>query len=196
MKQVIAICLITLLASLAFAADDPIKDADTMDYTMDAPSRIVITGELTASSPTFHRWRPTSYTELGLNCDLVMTSDYTTEPAYDLYCFNVATADPVEFVVTDAGFDTVIYIYCDPFDPMDATLNGVYMDDDDGEGLNSAITADNGVTLTPGNDYWFLICSYSSTIGTYSVSTSDNVALCGTVGAENSTWGAVKGLFE
>ena len=196
MKQVIAILLIVSLATLAFAAPDPIKDPDTMDYVMDAPSRIVITGELTDASPTFHRWRPASYSELGLNCDLVMTSDYSTEPHYDQYCFNVTTADPVEFVVTDASFDTVIYIYCDPFDAMDATLNGVYMDDDDGDGLNSAIIADNGVTLTPGNDYWFIICSYSSTIGTYSVMTSDNVALCGTVATESTTWGAVKGLFE
>ena len=185
MKHAIVILMIMAVASMAFAADMP-KDPDRVDYTMDSPSRIVLTGELTDSSPTWHRWRPTSYEELDLNCGLVFTSDYTNEPHYDQYCFNVSNSDPVEFVVDDAGFDTVIYIYCDPFDAMDPTVNGVYMDDDDGVSLNSAIFAANGVTLTPGNDYWFVICSYSTTIGTYSVQTSDNVALCGTVAAEES----------
>lgn len=195
MKHVIVTLLLVALASMAIASDLP-KDIDRVDYVMDAPSRIVITGELTANSPTFERWRPASYEELGLNCDLVMTSSYTTQPHYDLYCFNVTDNEPVEFVVDEAGFDTVIYIYCDPFDPADATQNAVYMDDDDGDGLNSAIFAANGVTLNPGQDYWFLICSYSSTVGTYSVMTSDNVALCGSVANEASTWSSLKSLFN
>ena len=89
MKIVTALVLLMAFATIAFAADPP-KEADTVDYSMDAPSRIVIDGELTESSPTWHRWRPASYSELGLNCDLVMTSDYTTEPYFDMYCFNVA----------------------------------------------------------------------------------------------------------
>jgi hypothetical protein len=195
MKHVIVTLILVALAGLAIASDLP-KDIDRVDYVMDSPSRIVITGELTMDSPTFERWRPASYEELGLNCDLVMTSSYTTQPHYDLHCFNVVDSEPVEFVVDDAGFDTVIYIYCDPFNPADATQNAVYMDDDDGEGLNSAILAANGVTLNPGQDYWFLICSYSSTVGTYSVMTSDNVALCGSVANEGSTWSNLKGLFN
>ncbi|MEZ4386215.1 MAG: hypothetical protein R3D98_01305 [Candidatus Krumholzibacteriia bacterium] len=194
MKKVIAILVILAMASLALALDLP-KDPDRVDYQMDTPSRIVISGELTLASPTWLRWRPASYDELGLNCDLVMATSYTTQPHYDLYCFNVTTSDPVEFVVDEAGFDTVIYIYCDPFDPNQPTENAVYMDDDDGEGLLSAITAANGVTLTPGLDYWFIICSYSSTVGTYSVSTSDNVALCGGVANEGRSWSNLKGLF-
>ena len=196
MKKAIVILLTLIIAGIAFAADDPIKDPDTVDYVMDQPSRIVIAGELTAASPTWSRWRPASYTELSLDCQLDFVTNYSTQPHYDQYCFNVTTNEPVEFVVTDAGFDTVIYIYCDPFDALNPTANGVYMDDDDGAGLHSAIFVANGVTLTPGNDYWFIICSYSSTIGTYSVQTSDNVALCGTVANDASTWTNVKGLFN
>ena len=195
MKKVIVLLLTLAVAGSVVAADMP-KDVDTVDYQMENPSRIVIAGELTDTTPTWHRWRPSSYSELGLNCDLVMTSDYSTEPHFDMYCFNVSDSEPVEFVVTDATFDTVIYIYCDPFDPMDPTVNAVYMDDDDGEGLYSATFAANGVTLTPGLDYWFIICSYSSTIGTYSVQTSENVALCGGVATESTTWSNLKGLFE
>jgi len=194
MKKVIAIAMIMAFAALAVAADLP-KDPDTVDYIMDSPTRIVITGELTENSDTWHRWRPSSYDELGLDCDLVFSSDYTTEPYMDMYCFTVADSEPVEFVVDAADFDTVIYLYCDPFDPMDPTVNGIYMDDDDGEGLLSAITADNGVTLMPGYNYWFIICSYSSTMGAYSVVTSENVDLCG-VAVEDKSMSTIKSLFQ
>ena len=55
MKQVIAALMILALAGLAMASDLP-KEADTVDYSLDTPSRIVISGELTDSSPTWHRW--------------------------------------------------------------------------------------------------------------------------------------------
>ena len=51
MKIVTALVLLMAFATIAFAADPP-KEADTVDYSMDAPSRIVIDGELTESSPT------------------------------------------------------------------------------------------------------------------------------------------------
>ena len=195
MKKAIVLFLILTVASIASAVDVP-KDFDKTDYIMNPATRIEIAGELTESSPTWHRWRPASYSELSLDCMLNFTSDYTTEPKFDVYCFNVGDSEPVEFVVTDAGFDTVIYIYCDPFDPMDPTVNGVFMDDDDGAGLYSAIMATDGVTLTPETDYWFLICSYSSTMGTFTVQTSENVVLCGGVPNEESTWGNVKSLYR
>jgi hypothetical protein len=195
MKKAIVLILALSLAAVAVASDLP-KDPDRVDYVMDTPSRIEINGELTDASPTWDRWRPDSYSELSLDCMLNFTSDYTTEPHYDQYCLNVSTSDAVEIVVTEAGFDTVIYLYCDPFDAANPTVNGVFMDDDDGDGLLSAILPADGVTLTPGNDYWLIICSYSSTIGTYTIMTGDNVSLCGGVSAEDSSWSSVKGLFK
>jgi len=195
MKKVTALILIMAVASIASAVDMP-KDVDRTDYVMNPATRVSITGELTDSSPTWHRWRPASYSELSLDCMLNFTSDYTTEPRYDLFCLEVTDSEPVEIVVDAASFDTVIYIYCDPFDPMNPTVNGVFMDDDDGAGLLSAIQASDGVTLTPETDYWLIICSYSSTMGTFSIQTSENVYLCGTVANEETSWGGVKGLFR
>jgi hypothetical protein len=194
MRQIAIVLLAILVAGAALAAD-PLK-TDTTDYTLDQPARIQITGELTVNSPTWHRWRPDSYTELSLDCMLNFTYEYTTDPHYDMYCFNVSTSDPVEFVVDDAGFDTVLYIFCDPFDPNNSTTNGVFMDDDDGEGLFSAIMTTDGVTLTPGNDYWLVVCAYSTTYGAYSIQTSDNVALCGSVPADDTNWSSLKALFR
>ncbi len=195
MKKAIAVTMMLAFAGAAFASDPP-KEADLVDYTWDSPVLMTITGELTDATPTFHRWRPGSFSDISLSCELLMTYEYSTDPHYDVYCFNVSDSAPVEFVVDVASFDTVIYIYCDPFDPLQSTVNGVFADDDDGAGLNSAIMASDGVTLTPGNDYWFLICSYSSTIGTYSVQTSSNVSLCGTSATEDSHWGSIKNLFR
>ena len=195
MKIATAIMLIMAFATIAFAVDPP-KDIDNMDYIMDAPSRIVIDGELTLNSPTWHRWRGASFNEIGLNCDLLMTYEYATDPHFDMFCFNVTDTNPVEFVVTAGSFDTVIYIYCDPFDPANSTVNAVYADDDDGVGLLSAITAANGVTLNPGADYWFIICSYSTTVGTFSVQTSDNVSLCDPVANETTDFGTLKSYFK
>ena len=197
MKNVIVVIAIMACSALAFGATDLPKDIDTVDYVLEAPSRLVIEGELTVDSPIFHRWRPASYEDLGLNCDLEMTSDYSNEPYFELFCFNVSDSEPVEFLVDPADFDTVIYIYCDPFNPDDATLNGVFMDDDDGPGLLSAITVDDGVTLAPGADYWLLVCSYgANATGTFTVTTSDNVVLCGTVATDEVEFGMIKSLYR
>jgi hypothetical protein len=198
MKHVIAIVLMMICAAAALAADDPGK-IDVMDGSMDQPSRIQIDGELTENSPVFNRWRPNDYQAVSVDCMLPMEYNYTAQPPYDMYCFNVSTADPVEFEVTEvaSGLDTVVYIYCDPFDPNAAQDNAVIFDDDDGDGLQSYIQASDNVTLVPGNDYWFVICGYNdSDFGTYVVQTSDNVALCGTVANEETTWSNVKGLFD
>lgn len=195
MKQVIAILALVALAATAFAGD-PIKDNDLVDYSFDTPSRIQITGTLDDSSPTWHRWRPNDYQAVSVDCQLPMEYEYTNDPRYDVYCFEVADTAPVEFVVDDATFDTVLYIYCDPFDVAQPTVNGVIFDDDDGEGLWSAIQLSDNVTLQPGNEYWLVICAYSATqTGTYSIMTSDNVALCGGVANEASDWSTIKALF-
>ncbi len=195
MKKVTVLMLAVLIATVAFA-DDPMKGIDNSEYTIEAPGRIEITGELTDNSPTFNRWRPNDYGAVSVDCMLPMEYNYTTEPHYDLYCLNVTDGEAIEVVVTESSFDTVIYLYCDPFDPMNSMDNAVIFDDDDGEGLQSAIQLTDNVTLTPGNDYWLVVCAYSTQIGTFTIQTSDNVELCGGVPVQSSDWSSIKQLFE
>src|SRR6056297_3334051 len=195
MKKVTVLILALLIATVAFA-DDPMKGIDNSEYTIDAPGRLEITGELTESSPTFSRWRPNDYQAVSVDCMLPMEYNYSTEPYYDTYCLNVTDGEAIEVVVTDASFDTVIYLYCDPFDPINAMDNAVIFDDDDGAGLQSAIQLTDNVMLTPGNDYWLVVCAYSSQTGTFTIQTSDNVELCGGVPVQNSDWSSIKQLFE
>ena len=196
MKQVIVILALVALATGALAGD-PIKQTDPVDYTFDTPSRIQLTGALSEDSPIWHRWRPDDYQAVSVDCMLPMEYEYSVDPAYDFYCFEVSDTEPVEFLVDDAEFDTVVYIYCDPFDPALPTENAVIFDDDDGPGLQSAVQLSDNVTLQPGDQYWLVICSYwEGQYGTYSIQTSDNVALCGGVANEASDWSSIKGLFQ
>lgn len=196
MKQVIIALMLVAFAATAMAGD-PIKLSDPVDYTMDTESRIQITGALDENSPTWHRWRPDDYSAVSIDCMLDMPYEYSVDPAYDVHCFEVSDSEPVEFVVDAADFDTVVYIYCDPFDVTLPQDNGVIFDDDDGAGLNSAVQLSDNVTLQPGDQYWLVICSYwEEQYGNYSIQTSDNVALCGSVANETSDWSSIKGLFQ
>ena len=195
MKTAIVAVLLLGMASFAFALDPP-KDPDTTDYVMEGTARLVIAGDLDGTEAPWHRWRGT-FSDFYMDCTWPMTYEYTAEPFMDDYCFQVTDATAVEFVVDSADFDTVIYIYCADWDPLLPMDNCVGADDDDGDGLLSAIMATDNVTLTPGLDYYLVVCSYGAGYtGLYSISTSDNVVLCGTTSTEEAHWGAIKTLFR
>jgi hypothetical protein len=62
--------------------------------------------------------------------------------------------------------DTTISLYCDPFDPSDATQNLIAFDDDDGAGLLSAFDGSEGAFLAPGNRYFLVLSLFApGTIG-------------------------------
>ena len=73
--------------------------------------------------------------------------------------------------------DTTISLYCNPFDQTDATANLVAYDDDS-NGLLSAFIATDGITLTPGNVYWFVLATFGNgATGDYTIEFSTNVVL-------------------
>ena len=196
MKALFTLMAILLLATCV-QAGDPLKD-DHFDGIADAPSRIEITGSLDANSPTWHRWRGSDYSQVGLNCDLAMTYEYSSDPYFDMFCIQVNDTEPIQIwtAPVDGQFDTVLYLYCDPFDPANSTENCITVDDDNGDGLLSFIGAITTVTLQPGDTYWLVICGYSpSSVGNFLIQTSDNVTLCG-VPADETDWSTIKSLFK
>lgn len=193
--------LLTLFAILLFAgmvqAGDPMK-IDEYDGIADLPGRIEIAGVLDSADPTWHRWRGSDYYQYSLDCMLDMTYEYSSDPHYDVYCIQVSDTQPIEIwtAPTDGQFDTVLYLYCDPFDPMNSTENCVTVDDDNGDGLLSYIGAITTITLTPGLNYYVVVCGYSaSSLGNYLIQTSDNVGLC-PVAADEVDWSTLKSLFR
>ncbi len=57
--------------------------------------------------------------------------------------------------------DTVLSLYCEPFDPANADLNLVAYDDDGGSGLLSAFDGSEGATVTSGNTYYLVVSLFS-----------------------------------
>lgn len=58
--------------------------------------------------------------------------------------------------------DTVIALYCNPFDPAAPLANAVAYDDDGGSGLLSAFTAADGIILAPNVPYWFVVTTFAN----------------------------------
>lgn len=119
---------------------------------------------------------------------------------YDLYCLQVDDNQPIELVLDANGtniIDTVLALYCDPFNPEDPTAGLIAYDDDGGVGTLSAFSAADGIVLQPGSEYWLVISSYGAGMtGDYVVQASSNVYDCGSVSREATSWGTVKGLYR
>ena len=56
--------------------------------------------------------------------------------------------------------DTVIFLYCDPFDPLSPELSLVAWDDDGGSGFLSAWDGSEGIVLVPDQQYFIVITSF------------------------------------
>jgi len=196
MKTMLTLFCILLLAT-AVQAEDLLK-VDNLDAVPSNPARIEIAGSLDDTYPTWHRWRGTDYSQVSLECALEMTFEYSSDPYFDVFCVQVTDTEPIQIwaAPTEGQFDTVLYLYCDPFDSENSTVNCITVDDDNGDGLLSFIGAITTVTLQPGEQYWLVLCGYSpSATGNYLIQTSDNVELCG-VATESHDWGTIKSLFQ
>lgn len=132
---------------------------------------VTVDGTLDGSSPTFDRRIPDG--AVGNACDAQSadsTSDGVPYAAFQLQVAGSSADPPVPFeaLVQVAGTtltDSVLYLYCDPFDDQNPDANLVFSDDDDGAGPNgalSAITLSDGVMLTGGASYWLVISTFGS----------------------------------
>jgi hypothetical protein len=73
----------------------------------------------------------------------------------------------------------------------------IIADDDDGDGLLSAVTLDDNVHLVPGSQYLIVISTFGNgTTGTYRIDASYNVAECGATPVSSATWGQLKSIYR
>lgn len=120
------------------------------------------------------------------------------ESPFALYCVEAFDRAPIEIWTAQAGteYDPVLYLFCEPFDPLDAACHAVTFDDDDGPGSMAMIRVDDDVRLEPGRPYWLMIAWFDSLLeGRYLIETGANVGLC-VVPAAPAAWGAVKSLYR
>ncbi len=197
MKKLLFLTLVLALV-LATAASAEMKRPDTKDATYNNPSLMVISGTLDQNSPTWNR-AFNNVDPPSAACDFPLTLSSAGQ-YYDVFCITSTDDMPIEVIVDAAATtigDTHMELYCDPFDPSDATANAKFSDDDDGDGLMSAFTISDGLMLSPGVDYWLVLTTFSAgDMGDFTINTSDNVVFCGGVGTESKSWTELKGLYR
>jgi hypothetical protein len=193
-KTLMALALV-LVAGLAIAADEKRPEGD---YTIQNPSRTEITGELTQESPTWHRSFGSGTPSPACAFSLTLSGNFGQY--FDAICIQVTDQGPIEVEVTVEGTtinDTTLHLFCDPFDSGDSLANAVFYNDDGGVGLLSAFTLANNIVLSPGENYWLVLSTFSAgDMGTYRMVTSDNVIVCGSVSLDQADWSTIKDLFR
>jgi hypothetical protein len=117
---------------------------------------------LTAASPV---WNRIFGSAVDPNCNATMSDSGVDGQYYESIPIQVSSTENLEAeVVSFTGGDTVIALYCDPFDPLNPAANVIAYDDDDGVGTLSAFTAADGATLQPGNTYYFVLSTFNSAV--------------------------------
>jgi hypothetical protein len=196
MKHVLTILAITLIATSALAASE--KAVDLVDARPGAASRIVISGTLDANSAIYNRAYYNA-TPADPDCAYPVLDSSLDGQSYTTFCISSTDANPIEVIVDASGTtigDTFMALYC-AFDPADPLSNAVFTDDDDGDGLFSAFTVNDNLVLPAGTEYTLVVTTFSAgDLGDFLINTSDNVAFCGSVPAENHSWSDLKGLYR
>ena len=173
MRRSLIILAVAALASPLMADQpvDPIKayEMQVMGIEQDEENTFppgteadTYSGSLTGSSPVYNRGFGGS---VDPTCNSALIDSGVDGQYYEAIPIQVSAAENLEAeVVSFTGGDTVITLYCDPFDPANPLANVVAYDDDDGVGTLSAFTAADGITLQPGSTYWFVLSTFSSAI--------------------------------
>jgi len=192
MNKLTIILLTLLIAGVAFA--EKVPDVDEARPILD--SRAVFSGTLDANSETWNRFFGGS---VSLECMSEVIDSSTDGQYYEVFCIMTTDMEPIEVVVDPDGTtigDTVMALFCDPFNVDDPMTNVVSYDDDGGEGLLSAFLPADGITLTPGDTYWLLLSTFGAgAMGDFVITTSDNVTDC-VVAADGKSWSSLKGLYR
>ncbi len=184
-----------LVAGSALAVE---KTPDILDITARASYNPPASGTLDSNSGTY-----TGVYTVGLadgQCGAETIDSSNDGVYYDVYCLQVDDSNPIELVLDPVGtdiMDTVLTLYCSPFDPLHPEENVVAYDDDSGEATLSALTADQNIVLQEGQEYWLVISAYGADmVGDYLVQKSSNVYDCGLVANEETSWGSIKGMYR
>jgi hypothetical protein len=155
----IGIAVVLLVVAPGFAADNE-KQPDTMDYTIDAANRSDTTSGNIDGSQTFDRRFLVTYDG---TCSAASSDSSNDGVGYEVFPFYSPAGQAVDAeVVLGTLSDSVMFVYCDPFDPANPDLNLLAWDDDGGVGLGSAMTPADGYMLDPFTQYYMVISGYSS----------------------------------
>lgn len=131
-----------------------------------------VLGKLDNSSPKWDRIAVSDPT-VNLNCEKIpFDSSFDGQP-FNAIPIRSTAGGLFTAIINKAGTtisDTVMALYCDPFEADNPTANLIAYDDDDGEGALSGFLAYDNIVLAANTRYWLVVSNFQSTqTGTYSL---------------------------
>ncbi|MEE4273192.1 MAG: hypothetical protein V2I67_16075 [Thermoanaerobaculales bacterium] len=160
-----AMCAALLIVVAGFAGAD-VKEPDTVDYMVmiEADST---PGNLDGSN-TFDRRFLVTYDG---TCAAASSDSSNDGVSYEVFPIWSTVDEALEAeVVLGSLSDSVLFLYCDPFDPMNPEVNLVAWDDDDGAGFGSAFTPADGYMITANTQYYLVVTGYgNASLGDYTL---------------------------
>ena len=134
-------------------------------------------GYLDTSSPTWNRIKDTQ--PMGLaSCNAASEDSYNDNVKYTQFHFVPQTNTVLQADIDPVGssIDSMLALYCAPFNPADPSSNLVAMDDD-GNGYPHAGLTSRHIPLQAGHDYYLVVTSYSTykPEGTYRLLMGDDL---------------------
>jgi hypothetical protein len=123
---------------------------------------VQLDGYLDASSPTWNRVKDTAPTAPAV-CGTDSEDSYNNTVRYAQFRIVPAVNTTLQAAIDPAGstIDSMLALYCSPFDPANPAANLVAMDDD-GNGYPHAGLTGRAIAVLAGQDYYLVVSNYSN----------------------------------
>ncbi|MBE0584358.1 MAG: hypothetical protein IH612_11440 [Desulfofustis sp.] len=123
---------------------------------------VQLDGNLDASSPTWNRVKDTASTAPAI-CGTESEDSYNNNVRYAQFHIVPAVNTTLQAAIDPTGStsDSMLALYCSPFDPADPAANLVAMDDDANGYPHAALTG-RAIALLAGQDYYLVVSNYST----------------------------------
>lgn len=127
------------------------------------PCDVSVTGQITLSSPRFNRVAADAFS-ISLSCDLPSFDSGNDGTAYEVIPFYSKTGGAFTAYVDPANTtmqDSVLYLYCHPFDPENPGENLIAYNDDFQGTLLSGFGTNLELTLVPEYTYYLVLSTFN-----------------------------------
>lgn len=154
-KMMVCVAVLFLISGFAVASE---KSPDTVDYSILSDADTTA-GDLDGSD-IFDRRFLVTYDG---TCNATSSDSSNDGTPYQVFEISSPVTEALEAeVVLGTLGDSVLFVYCDPFDPLTPEANLRAWDDDDGVGYGSAITPADGYMIEADTTYFLVVGGYGN----------------------------------
>lgn len=155
-------CIATVV--LAAASACPQDGKGTTEGEPEITCNTTLSGELRSNAPRIDRVAAEQNT-ISLSCNLPAEDSAFDQCEYALIPFHSSTGGPFQLKMDPFATtipDTVLYLYCSPFDPAQPEKNLISFNDDFNGSLLSGFGPGLELTLVPDYTYWLVLSTFNA----------------------------------